>query len=71
VHTTPLCVTPKLALLALALLLLLPLPSWAQKRMALVIGNGDYVHESRLNNPVNDARLIARTLRGLGFSVDE
>ena len=39
--------------------------------MALVIGNGDYVHESRLNNPVNDARLIARTLRGLGFSVDE
>ncbi len=63
--------TPSLALLALALVLLLPLSTWAQKRMALVIGNGDYVHESRLNNPVNDVRLIARTLRGLGFSVDE
>ena len=46
-------------------------PAWAQKRMALVIGNGDYAFESKLGNPVNDARLIGRTLRGLGFTVDE
>ena len=59
------------ALLCMLCMCLLAAPAWAQKRMALVIGNGDYVHESRLNNPVNDARLIARTLRGLGFSVDE
>jgi formylglycine-generating enzyme required for sulfatase activity len=59
------------ALLCMLCMCLLATPAWAQKRMALVIGNGDYVHESRLNNPVNDARLIARTLRGLGFSVDE
>jgi formylglycine-generating enzyme required for sulfatase activity/uncharacterized caspase-like protein len=52
-------------------LCLLAAPAWAQKRMALVIGNADYTHESRLNNPVNDARLIAGTLRGLGFAVDE
>jgi formylglycine-generating enzyme required for sulfatase activity len=47
------------------------LPAWAQKRVALVIGNGAYTHESRLPNPTNDARLMARTLRGLGFEVEE
>ncbi|MGA1318506.1 MAG: caspase family protein [Rubrivivax sp.] len=59
------------ALLCMLCMCLLAAPAWAQKRMALVIGNGDCLHESRLNNPVNDARLIARTLRGLGFSVEE
>lgn len=39
--------------------------------MALVIGNADYLHESKLGNPANDARLISRTLRGLGFTVEE
>ena len=58
--------------LGIVLIGLLAAPqAWAQKRVALVIGNADYLHESRLNNPVNDARLIALTLRGLGFSVDE
>jgi formylglycine-generating enzyme required for sulfatase activity len=38
------------------------------KRVALVIGNGRYA-ESPLNNPVNDARAVARVLRTLGFDV--
>jgi uncharacterized caspase-like protein len=39
------------------------------KRVALVIGNGAYQHVSRLDNPVNDARLMANTLTGLGFTL--
>ncbi len=39
------------------------------RHVALVIGNGDYRAVPRLRNPVNDARLIARTLRGLGFTL--
>ncbi len=42
----------------------------ADKRIALVIGNGAY-DASPLRNPPNDARLIARTLRELGFEVSE
>ncbi len=40
----------------------------AEKRIALVIGNGAY-KDAPLKNPVNDARAIARTLQGLGFQV--
>ncbi|MEM6363239.1 MAG: caspase family protein, partial [Planctomycetota bacterium] len=36
---------------------------------ALVIGNSDY-EIGRLNNPVNDAKLMDQTLRELGFTVD-
>ena len=39
-----------------------------QKRLALVIGNSNY-DESPLNNPVNDALLIAKTLKKLNFDV--
>ena len=39
-------------------------------RVALVIGNGDYDSSiGRLRNPTNDAKLIAKTLQQLGFSV--
>ena len=38
------------------------------RRMALVIGNARYP-EVPLNNPVNDARLMAETLKQLGFEV--
>src|SRR5205085_1559412 len=41
-----------------------------QRRIALVIGNARY-RDSPLNNPEQDARLIARTLRGLDFEVGE
>ncbi len=38
------------------------------KRLALVMGNGSY-REAPLKNPVNDARALAASLRGLGFEV--
>ncbi len=42
----------------------------AAPRIALVIGNSAYA-EAPLANPANDARLIASTLRNLGFEVME
>ena len=39
-----------------------------QRRIALVIGNARYP-EMPLNNPEQDARLIAQTLRSLDFEV--
>lgn len=38
-------------------------------RIALVVGNSAYGSVSTLDNPGNDADLMARTLRGLGFDV--
>ena len=46
-------------------------PSFAEKRIALVIGNGAYPKFGVLKNPPNDAKLMARTLRSLGFEVIE
>ncbi len=42
----------------------------AEPRVALVIGNSAY-RDAPLANPANDARLMAETLRGLGFDVIE
>jgi len=39
------------------------------KRIALVIGNAQYLHVGGLRNPVNDATLIASTLTKLGFTL--
>jgi formylglycine-generating enzyme required for sulfatase activity len=44
-------------------------PALAAKRVALVIGNSTYQHTAKLSNPQNDANLMARTLRRLGFDV--
>lgn len=41
-----------------------------ERKTALVIGNSAYL-VSPLRNPANDAKVMARTLRDLGFSVDE
>lgn len=41
----------------------------AAKRIALVIGNSAYKHSGELDNPENDARLIASGLRRAGFTV--
>jgi uncharacterized caspase-like protein len=41
------------------------------KRIALVIGNGDYRNVSTLPNPRKDAAAVAGSLRGLGFEVLE
>ena len=40
-----------------------------EPRIALVIGNGTYPNIGALRTPPNDAKLMARTLRGLGFDV--
>jgi carboxyl-terminal processing protease len=44
-------------------------PAFADKRVALVIGNSAYQNVSRLDNPRNDALLMATTLQGLGFTL--
>lgn len=41
----------------------------AEKRVALVIGNSAYQHVTRLDNPRNDATLMAETLASLGFTL--
>jgi len=41
------------------------------RRIALVIGNGNYAHAPPLVNPVNDARAIAGNLRDMGFEVTD
>ncbi len=54
----------------MALLLCLngqPVQAQAQ-RIALVIGNANYLN-AQLNNPINDAKAIARSLQKLGFEV--
>jgi uncharacterized caspase-like protein len=38
-------------------------------RIALVVGNSNYTLISPLQNPANDARLMAKTLRDVGFDV--
>lgn len=43
-------------------------PAGAEKRVALVIGNSRY-EAAPLRNPVNDANLVAATLREIGFDV--
>lgn len=42
-----------------------------ERRIALVIGNSAYGSNQTLKNPVNDARLMSKTLRGLDFEVIE
>lgn len=42
--------------------------AWAEKRVALVIGNSAYANASRLDNPVRDAKAVAEALRAAGFA---
>jgi TPR repeat protein/uncharacterized caspase-like protein len=44
-------------------------PARADKRVALVIGNSAYKNIGPLDNPANDAKLMADTLRRLGFTL--
>ncbi|EJF06711.1 hypothetical protein ThvES_00011830 [Thiovulum sp. ES] len=39
------------------------------KKVALVIGNGDYQNTGKLKNPVNDSRDMKTSLEQLGFQV--
>jgi hypothetical protein len=58
------------ALISLAATLpVLATPAYAEKRVALVIGNNDYKNVPKLQKAVNDARTMGDTLKQLGFSV--
>src|SRR6202140_255803 len=56
-------------LLAAVLLLVVCRPALAEKRVALVLGNGAYQNVPQLPNPVNDSATIAATLKDAGFDV--
>ena len=58
-------------LLLFAVALLLCQPAWAGNRVALVIGNSTYKNAALLLNPVNDAAIVAATLKNAGFDVVE
>jgi hypothetical protein len=57
------------ALATVIALLLSAYPAAAEKRIALVVGNSAYQNVSRLDNPRNDATLMAETLLSLGFTL--
>ncbi|WP_137128444.1 SUMF1/EgtB/PvdO family nonheme iron enzyme [Roseomonas sp. HF4] len=58
------------AVLTLLLIAALHEPALAQqRRVALVVGNGDYRHAPALPNASNDADAVANALRDLGFTV--
>src|SRR5438067_4489491 len=58
-------------LLAAAMLVGVCQPAFAEKRVALVLGNSAYQNVAPLPNPTNDGAVIAATLRGAGFDIVE
>ena len=57
-------------LVILIAMIWLAAPALAEKRIALVIGNGDYrIDRWKLANPTRDADLMAQKLRAVGFEV--
>jgi len=55
--------------IAAAFTVLAAAPAYAEKRVALVIGNNDYKNVPKLQKAVNDARTMGDTLKQLGFTV--
>jgi len=55
--------------LAAAAFVLASGPAFAEKRVALVLGNSNYQNVAPLPNPVNDSSKIAATLKDAGFDV--
>lgn len=43
--------------------------SYSEKRLALVIGNSNYIYGNYLSNPVNDANAVSKALTDVGFTV--
>jgi hypothetical protein len=58
-----------LRLFTLVVMGVIGFPALADERVALVIGNARYTHVPQLDNPVNDAKLMAQTLKDLGFTL--
>ncbi|MGO9172767.1 MAG: caspase family protein [Rhodomicrobium sp.] len=44
-------------------------PALAETRVALIVGNGDYIGQPRLPNPPHDAQDMSAALESLGFKV--
>src|SRR6476469_4910960 len=55
--------------LAAAAFVLVSGPAFAEKRVALVLGNSNYQNVAPLANPANDSARIASTLKDAGFDV--
>src|SRR6185312_7114554 len=55
--------------LAAAAFFLVSEPAFAEKRVALVLGNSAYRNVAPLANPINDSAKIASTLKDAGFDV--
>jgi caspase domain-containing protein len=60
---------PFFALLPFLLAGMISTHAFADKRIALVVGNSDYRNVAVLDNPANDAKLLANTLSSLGFTL--
>jgi hypothetical protein len=58
-------------LLAVAILTASGVSAFAEKRVALVIGNSGYQNVARLSNPANDAAAMTETLKGAAFDIIE
>lgn len=54
-------------LLCGAILLVSALPTLAQSRVALLVGNADYQHARKLVNPINDATRLKEKLDAAGY----
>jgi hypothetical protein len=63
------CFSFRSALACATMFLALAAPAYADKRVALVIGNNDYKYVPKLQKAVNDARTMGNTLKQLGFDV--
>ena len=57
--------------LSILALLALAAPAHAERRVALVIGNGAYTKAPALKNPASDAAVVAASLKALKFKVTE
>ncbi|HUS96428.1 MAG TPA: caspase family protein [Hyphomicrobiaceae bacterium] len=59
----------QLAIFSVVSIFIFVTPASAEKRFALIIGNSAYTHSGELENPKNDAQLIASALRRADFKV--
>ncbi|MGI9410692.1 MAG: caspase family protein, partial [Hyphomicrobiaceae bacterium] len=57
------------AVIVASCVFLATIPALAEKRIALIIGNSAYQKSGELENPKNDAELIASALRRANFEV--
>ena len=57
--------------IAFCLLLAFLDPAVADRRVALIIANSEYINASKLTNPHNDAQAVAKVLTKVGFATED